>query len=158
VFFGSFSKSLSPLDRAIILPEFSLNSIMLHLIRFCTFTFFVVLLLINGCGQSAPYEMAELEGTAFYKGKPLENVVLTFTSGDKRPSSAVVLTGGKFKAISSPTINGVPFGKCVVRIGWDSPDAPPTQWKELFDKYGSESNGLEIDITKSNKNYSLNFE
>jgi hypothetical protein len=102
--------------------------------------------------------MAELEGTASYQGKPLENVILTFSCGDKRPSSAVVSTGGKFKAVSSPSVKGVPLGKCVVRIGWDSPDAPPTQWKEMLDKYGSESNGLEIDITKSNKNYSLNFE
>jgi hypothetical protein len=146
------------LYRAITLPEFSLNKIMLHLIRFCTLTFFVTFLLISGCKQSVPYEMAELEGTASYKGKPLENVVLTFTSGDKRPSSAVVSAGGKFKAISSSSVNGVPVGKCVVRIGWDSPDAPPAQWKELFDKYGTESNGLEIDVTKSNKNYSLNFE
>jgi hypothetical protein len=102
--------------------------------------------------------MAELEGTASYKGEPLENVVLTFSSADKRPSSAVVFAGGKFKAVSSPTVTGIPKGKCVVRVGWDTPDKPPTKWKTLFDKYGYESNGLEIDITKSNKNYSLNFE
>ncbi|MDR3199571.1 MAG: hypothetical protein LBU34_17015 [Planctomycetaceae bacterium] len=131
---------------------------MLHIIRFGVL-FFVFLLFVSGCKQSVPYDMAELEGTASYKGQPLENVVLTFSSGSKRPSIAVVSADGKFKAVSSPSVKGVPIGKCVVRVGWETaPDAPPEQWKELFDKYGYESDGLEIDITKSNKNYSLNFE
>jgi hypothetical protein len=130
---------------------------MLHnIIRF--YVIGSVLLFINGCGTNVPYKTVELEGTVSCQGKPLENVILTFSVEDKRPSSAVVLAGGKFKAVHSPSVIGVPIGPCVVRIGWDGQNDPPAEMKGLFEKYGSESKGLEIEITKPNKNYLLNFE
>jgi len=98
-----------------------------------------------------------------YKGQPLEGVVLTFASGNRRESSAVVISGGKFKAIHSPQFDGVPTGKCIVRVGLDavSPNAPvviPEPYKGLIEKYGMDSKGLEINVTKADKNFKLNFE
>jgi hypothetical protein len=132
----------------------------LYIVKNFVQIFVVCLTLITfvGCGARAPYGTAELEGTASYKGKPLENVILTFSVEGKRESSAVVMSGGKFRAVHTPTIDGVPVGSCKVRVGLDGQSTVPNEWKELFQKYGTDSQGLEIEVSKSDKNYSLNFE
>lgn len=128
-------------------------------IRLCfAITMCVCALQLVGCRPSAPYTMAQLEGTVTYQGKPLENVTLEFSVGDNRPSSAMAKAGGKFKAIHTPSIDGVPVGKCIVRVSWSGMDDAPADLKELFEKYGYGSPGKEIEITKTDKNYQLDFE
>lgn len=138
-----------------------LRNLNLYALALTTVCLVLPILMLTGCGAKTPYPIVPLEGTASYKGKPLERVILTFGSGDKRESSAVVLTGGKFKAIHTPQLDGVPTGKCIVRVGMDSAAigaAAPEEYKELFEKYGMNSKGLEIDVTKADKNFNLNFE
>lgn len=112
----------------------------------------------TGCGPKAPYDIVPIEGTVTYKGQALQGCSLTFSVGDYRDSVGFVDSTGRFTTIHTPEIKGVPKGSCIVRVGWTGEGNPPAELKELFEKYGDGKEGLAIEITKPDKNLTLNFE
>jgi hypothetical protein len=87
----------------------------------------------------------------------LENVVLDFAVQDYRTSSAFVPAGGKFKAVHSPSVVGIPVGKCTLKITWGGGEGsnPPAEYAELFSKYGMDSPGYVFDVTKAEKDFKI---
>ena len=125
---------------------------------FVSFCVFVPLLFLSGCGPKADYAIVPIEGVASYKGTPLSNSwSLEFTVGDRRASLGIIGAGGAFKTIHTPEIQGVPVGKAKVRVMWNDQGDPPGEYKEFFAKYGYDSEGLEIEITKPDKNLHVEF-
>ena len=133
---------------------------MYHTYRCCLLTFTILFLATySGCSGGPGYKVVPFEGTITYKGQPLENVNLDFAVENYRTSGALVLAGGKFKAVHSPSKLGVPVGKCILRIGKSSIDAQyPPEYQELFAKYGRESAGYVFDVKKAEKDFKIDLE
>ena len=121
----------------------------------------VLLAMSSGCGgPKAPYKVAPLEGTITFKGQPLDGVVVQFLVGDNRPSGALV-RGGKFKAVHTPSQDGVPVGKCTLVVTWGGSEesSPPAEYKELFEKYGADGSAPYVfEVTKPDKNFTIALE
>jgi len=128
----------------------------------CRLGTFVILSLVVccGCSKGPGYKVVPLEGTITYKGQPLQNVTLVFAVENYRTSGAFVQTGGKFKAVYSPTKLGVPVGKCTMKIGWggSAETSPPAEYTELFAKYGLDSAGYVFDVVKADKAFKINLD
>ena len=125
-----------------------------------SFMFFVVM--ITGCGPKAPYDLVLLEGTATYAGQPIpKSFRLTFQSLDgKRPSTATVKSDdGAFVAVHTLQQDGVPKGKCKVNVLWggDIGTVPPPEFGPMLQKYGFGSEGLELEFSKNDRKYKLDF-
>ena len=131
---------------------------MFHTFRYCLLSLFVLSLV--GCSDGQKYKVVPFEGTITYKGKPLEKVSLDFAVESYRNSGASVSADGKFKAIHSPSVMGIPVGKCTLKIGWagGSENAPPEEYKELFEKYGLDSPGYVFEVTKAEKDFKIELE
>jgi hypothetical protein len=67
--------------------------------------------------------------------------------------------GGKFTTIHTVDIDGVPAGKCTVRVLWGGPEGTtyPQEYAPLIKSYGFESSGLPLEITKKNMNLKIDF-
>ena len=122
----------------------------------------LVVVLIVGCGPKAPYDLVILEGVATYADKPIpKDFRLTFQSLDgKRPSTAVIKQDdGKFAAIHTLSQDGVPKGKCKVNVLWggDIGTSPPKEFEPMLKKYGYGTEGQELEFTKNDKKYKLDF-
>ena len=119
----------------------------------------VPLLFLTGCSPKANYAIVTIEGTAsFNNGTPLpDSCTLEFNVGDYRSSLGKIGPGGTFKTMHTPEINGVPVGTAKVRILWNAEGDPPQEYATLLEKYGYISEGLEVEITKSDKNFKIEF-
>ena len=125
---------------------------------FMSFWVLVPIFCLSGCGPKADYAIVPIEGVASYNGAPLpDSCSLTFTVGEHRASLGRIGAGGAFKTVHTPEIKGVPVGKAKVRVTWDAQGDPPGEYKELFAKYGYDSEGLEIEITKPDKTLRVEF-
>ena len=124
------------------------------------FVFFAVM--IFGCGPKAPYDLVLIEGVATYAGKPIaKEFRLEFRSLDgKRPSTAFIKKDdGKFVAAHTLHQDGVPPGKCQVNIMWggDIGTSPPPEYAPMLQKYGFGTEGLQVEFTKHDKKFKLDF-
>ncbi|MCL2004659.1 MAG: hypothetical protein FWG73_00700 [Planctomycetaceae bacterium] len=121
----------------------------------------LVLAVSIGCGDGMPYQVVPLEGTITFKGAPLENVLLDFTVEEYRNSGAYVQTGGRFEAIHSPSVRGVPVGTCTLRIGWGggAENRPPADYEELFSQYGMDTAGYIFEVpNRGDRNFRIDLE
>jgi len=138
--------------------------IMLPIIfRYCVLFVFVVLLTCSGCGgPKAPYPVAPLEGTITFRGEPLtEEVTLHFTVGEFRTSIGFIEpgSGGRFKAIHTRDQVGVPVGECVLTVSWGGLGAPPAEYRELFARYGHETDGFVFEVPpRGDRNFVIELE
>ena len=124
--------------------------------------FSFVMLLTIGCGPKAPYDLVLVEGVATYAGKPIpKRFRLSFQSADgKRPSSAAIKQDdGKFVAMHTLQQDGVPKGKCQVTVVWggDIGTSPPKEYEPMLKKYGFGTEGLELEFTKNDRKFKLDF-
>jgi len=121
----------------------------------------VLLLCIAGCGVKAPYPVVPIEGVVTWGGKPIpKEFTLKFRpESGMNESTGFIKDGGKFATIHTVDIDGVPTGKCTVRVIWSGGDGtfPPDEYKPLVGKYGFTSEGLPVEITKKDKNMKLDF-
>lgn len=126
----------------------------------CNFLLIIGLLTVVGCGTpKTPYKVVPLEGTITFKGKPLEGVVLQFMVEKNRPSGAFVKTAGKFEAVHTPALKGVPVGQCTLSVSWGSDNEPPAEYKELFAKYGTDGSSVySFEVTKADKDFKIDLE
>ena len=120
------------------------------------------LVVCTGCSDGLPYKVVPFEGTISYKGEPLENISVEFAVGDYRTSGCFIAVGdqGKFKAIHSPSIVGIPVGQCTMKVGWGGGEGstPPGKYPELFAKYGYTSAGYTFEVTKAEKGFKIDLE
>ncbi len=134
---------------------------------YIAFVFVVITLSISfvGCGEKFPYQVAGIQGTITYQGKPLpQGLFLQFVpaNGEGRPSEALVGDGGKFKAVHTRRTDGIPVGKMVLRVAWNGSSdteskTPPTEIGEILKKYGGDSPGFLVEITKSDKEFKIDL-
>ncbi|MDR1493308.1 MAG: hypothetical protein LBT05_11385 [Planctomycetaceae bacterium] len=119
---------------------------------------------IFGCKPRAPYDIVRIEGTVTYDGKPLSpNFTLRFRPENGwNESTGFIKENGRFTTIHTVDIDGVPTGKCTVRVQWNGSDAPipippPAEFQPLVKKYGFQSEGLPIEIIKKDLNLKIDF-
>jgi hypothetical protein len=128
---------------------------------FSILLFVSVAAMIFGCGVKAPYDVVQIKGTVTWEGKPLpQDFTLKFKPlEDKSESSGIIKTGGKFTTVHTPEIDGVPTGKCSVFVLWGGGlySTPPAEYEPLLKKYGTGTEGLQIEITKKDLNLKINF-
>lgn len=135
--------------------------------------FLAVMLLLSlssGCGNNLNYKIVPFAGTLTYQGQPLgEEVLITFTPVEGRPSTAVADKDGKFKAEYTDKHSGVQVGKSTVTIGpygntggfqgpgmaSNSTSSPKAQ--EAFAKYAFGGSGFEIEVDKKTNDYKLDL-
>jgi hypothetical protein len=131
------------------------------------YTIFLIVLFtvtIFGCSPKAPYDVVRIEGVVTYDGKPLPpDFLLRFRPENGRnESTGFIKENGKFTTIHTVDIDGVPTGKCTVRVQWNGSDAPipippPAEFQPLIKQYGFQSEGLPIEITKKDLNLKIDF-
>jgi hypothetical protein len=118
-------------------------------------------LLISGCGVKTSYDVVPIEGIATWDGKliPQEFTIVFRPENGKTESMGFVKDGGRFEAIHTVEIKGVPTGKCTVHIVWGGRDGttPPKEYEPLIKNYGFQSKGLPLEITKKNKSMKIDF-
>ncbi|MDR1290500.1 MAG: hypothetical protein LBK06_04790 [Planctomycetaceae bacterium] len=123
--------------------------------------FFVFAISIYGCGTKAPYGVVPIEGMASWDGQPLSpEFTLQFNPADgKIHSTGIVTTNGQFRAVHTPEIDGVPIGQCTVTVSWSRGigEKPPEEIEPLLKKYGPNTPGLPIEITKKDLNMKVDF-
>jgi len=116
---------------------------------------------IFGCTPKAPYDVVPIEGTATYDGKPIpQDFAIKFSpSNGMNESTGLIQEGGKFKAVHTVDIIGVPTGSCTVKVIWNGgiETKPPAEYQPLLKKYGFQSEGLPIEITKKDLNLKIDF-
>jgi hypothetical protein len=115
-----------------------------------------------GCQPKAPYDIIPLEGIATWQGKPIpKDFLIQFAPQDgKRQSSAYIQSDdGSFKVVHTASLDGVPVGKCKVTVSWAGPmeSSPPKEFQPLLKQYGFETQGLELELTKPDKKFQLDF-
>lgn len=122
------------------------------------------LALVCGCKPKAPYDLVPVSGTVKYKGQPLDerfHVEFTPTDGT-RPSMCKLDSEGNFEAIHTASQKGVKPGTNRVIVYWneDPTTTPiPEEYQEMFSKYGfTGSEQLEVEISKKEKNFEVNYE
>lgn len=140
---------------------FFANSMKVNMKKFLAVFTLIACVLIIGCGKKAPYDVVPIEGTASYKGQPLPpNFRIDFQPEDgKRGSSASITEGGKFIAQHTLEQDGVPTGTCGAVVSWEGPmgTSPPQEYQPMIKKYGYGTPGLEVEITKKDKKFKLDF-
>jgi len=113
-----------------------------------------------GCGgEKIPYEVVAIRGTVTFDGKPgPKGLRLLFSpvDGEGRTSEAIVGDEGKFKAIYTRSIEGVQVGKITLIVSWsnDSATVPPEVAK-IIEKYGGNTKGFPLEITKPDKEFKI---
>jgi hypothetical protein len=121
----------------------------------------IALAICSGCsGDKYPYQIVPFEGMITFKGEPLKDVMLEFTVGDFRTSSAAVGEGGRFRAVHGPGVFGVPVGTCTLRVRWALGESspPPPEYTELFAKYGYGTEGFVFEITRPERDFRIDLE
>lgn len=125
-------------------------------------------LAIAGC-QGSDGPICEIEGVLQYKGQPIPGVQLTFEPDDfgtKSTSFAMTDENGRFVMFIGGT-QGVFKGR--VRVRCDDPLAAMGQqtpipaeieprYRELCEKYGTETSKYMLTIEKANKNLVLDLD
>jgi hypothetical protein len=128
---------------------------------FSILLFAFVAITIFGCGTKAPYGVVRVEGVVTWEGKQLpQDFILKFKpTDDKGESSGIIKTGGKFTAVHTPEIDGVPIGKCSVFVLWGGGlySNPPAEYEPLLKKYGFGTEGLPLEIVKKDFNLKIDF-
>ncbi|MDR1385665.1 MAG: hypothetical protein LBJ67_17725 [Planctomycetaceae bacterium] len=126
-----------------------------------TLLFALFALSFIGCSPKAPYDVVPIEGTVTYDGKPIpRDFAIKFRPDNgMNESTGNIQEGGKFKAIHTVDIDGVPTGKCTIRIMWNGSlgTNAPAEYQPLLQKYGFQSEGLPLEITKKDKNVKIDF-
>jgi len=121
----------------------------------------LLFLCMIGCGPKAPYSVVPIEGVVTWEGKPLpKEFTLSFRpENGMAESTGFIKDGGKFTTIHTVDIDGVPTGKCTVRVKWSGGfgTTPPEEYNSLLSKYGFTSEGIPVEITKKDKNLKLDF-
>lgn len=119
----------------------------------------ILILSLSGCGKSSPYEVVKLEGSVKWEGKPLsKEFSLEFApTGGRQSSGIIVDDNGRFKAIYSASQDGVQKGKSRVRVLHGFGSDVPQEYQTLVEKYGYGTEGLEIDVQKTDMNFAIDF-
>ena len=131
-------------------------------IQISSFFLMLSMVLMMGCGPKAAYDLVIVEGVATYAGKPIpKDFRLSFQPLDgKRLSTAVFKQDdGKFAAVHTLSLDGVPPGKCKVNVLWGGAigTSPPQEYEPMLKKYGYGTEGHEFEFTKNNKKCKLDF-
>jgi len=122
--------------------------------------FFLFLTLLIGCGEKLPYEVVRIRGTVTFEGKPApKGLRLQFApaKGEGRTSEAVVGDAGKFKAIYTRSVEGIQVGKVNLIVSWgggSNASAPP-EAVEIIKKFGGNTRGFPLEITKPDKEFKI---
>lgn len=119
--------------------------------------------LIAGCGPSDPPRNA-VSGTVTWKGQPIKNGTINFSSEDGKYVATGTIVDGKYEI---PTISGVPAGKYLVAISYPDPnvpapreDEPPgesTEPREMLPSKYSEGSELRAEIKNGDNTVSFDL-
>ena len=127
---------------------------------FCGLFFCFLLTTFIGCGEKLPYEVADIRGTITFEGKPVpKGMRLQFApiGGEGRTSEAIVGDEGKFRATYTRSTPGVQVGKVRLFVSWGggSNTMIPSEAAEIIKKFGGNTKGFSLEITKQNKNFKI---
>ena len=113
-----------------------------------------------GCGEKLPFDVADIQGTIMFEGKPVpKGLRLQFVpvSGEGRTSEAIVGDGGKFRATYSRSTRGIQVGKALLFVSWSggSHTPIPPVAAEIIKNFGGNTKGFPLEITKADRNFTI---
>ena len=113
--------------------------------------------MFSGCGEKLPYEVVRTRGTVTFDGRPApKGLRLQFApiGGEGRTSEAIVGDEGKFKAVYTRSVEGIQVGKITLTVSWGG-GTPPPEVAEIIEKYGGNTKGFPLEITKPDKEFKI---
>ena len=121
---------------------------------FCLFASFI------GCGEKLPYEVVDIRGTITFEGKPVaKGMRLQFApvGGEGRTSEAIVGGEGKFRATYTRSTPGIQVGKIRLFVSWsgEANTKMPSEAAAIIEKFGGNTKGFAMEITKPDKNFKI---
>ncbi|MDO5554383.1 MAG: hypothetical protein Q4G68_11540 [Planctomycetia bacterium] len=120
-----------------------------------------------GCGPKQAYKVVPIKGTLTWQGTPVPHCQMEFMPEDTsgRISVAVTDSEGRFEAQYTHDIKGIQKGKTVLRVSFAGDLTEPGvvetldgDMQAIVKKYGKDTPGLTLDITKRDNNFLIDMQ